>query len=98
MNLLYAVYRWESNLAISYSPVKIIMYSFIRRTAIACKIKEISSSALGLSVMTPRECRVDCLFPGHVIRYCVRTIPPSRSRLFNNLLLGLTLRYLNAVT
>ncbi len=47
---------------------KIIMYSFIWRAAIVYKIKEISSSALGISMMTPRECRVDRLFPGHVIR------------------------------
>jgi hypothetical protein len=44
------------------------MYSFIQRTAIAYEIREISSSALGLSVMTPRDCRIDRLFPGPVIR------------------------------
>jgi hypothetical protein len=47
---------------------KIILYSFIWRTAIVWKIREISSNALGLSVMTPRKCRVDRPFPGHVIR------------------------------
>jgi hypothetical protein len=38
---------------------KIIMYSFIWGTALVYKIKEISSSALGLSMMTPRKCRID---------------------------------------
>jgi hypothetical protein len=47
---------------------KIIMYSFIRRTVIVYKIKEISSSALGLSVMTPFKCRVGRLFPEHMTR------------------------------
>ncbi len=81
---------------------KIIMYSFIWRTAVVLKIKEISSSVPGLSVMIPHECYVDRLFPGHVIRQCVRTSPPpcspGSSCLFNPLLLGLTLKYLYAVT
>jgi hypothetical protein len=43
---------------------QIIMYSlFIGRTATVWKIRNISSSAPGLSVMTLRECRVDCPFP-----------------------------------
>ncbi len=62
------LYRWESNLAIRLPQSKIIMYSFIWRTAIVYKIKEISSSVLGLSAMTPRECRVDRPFPDHVTR------------------------------
>jgi hypothetical protein len=44
------------------------MYSFIWHTAIVQKIREISSSVPVLSVMTPRECHVDRLFPDHVIR------------------------------
>jgi hypothetical protein len=44
---------------------------------LACEKKEISSSVPGLSVMTPRECRVDCPFPSHVTRCWVRTAPPT---------------------
>jgi hypothetical protein len=43
------------------------MHSFIWHAAIVYKIKEISSSVLGLSVMTPCECHIDRLLPGHVI-------------------------------
>ncbi len=59
-----------------------------------------SSSAPGLSVMTPGECLVDCPFPSHVTRCWVRTVPPrsmGMDRLFNSHFLGLTLRYRNAV-
>ncbi len=47
---------------------KILMYSVSWHTAIVYKIREISSSAPGLSVMTPCECRVDRPFPDQVIR------------------------------
>jgi hypothetical protein len=47
---------------------KIIMYSFIWCTATVYKIKEISSSAPGLSAMTPCKCHADRLFPDHVTR------------------------------
>jgi hypothetical protein len=50
------------------SQSKIIMYSFIWRTAMVYKIKEISSSAPGLSMMTPHECHIDRPFAGHMIR------------------------------
>jgi hypothetical protein len=43
---------------------------------LACEKKGISSSALGLSKMTLRECGVDHLFPDHVTRCWVRTGPP----------------------
>jgi hypothetical protein len=52
------------------------MYSFIWCNAIVYKMKSISSSALGLSVETSRECHIDHQILGHVIRYCVRTRPP----------------------
>ncbi len=44
---------------------KIIVYGIIG-VLISCE--KIYSSALGPSVMTLRECRVDCPFPDHVIR------------------------------
>ncbi len=47
---------------------KIIVYSFIWRTAMVWKIREISSSVPNLSVMTARKCRVDRPFPDHMIR------------------------------
>jgi hypothetical protein len=56
------LYRRESNLAISSSPVTKIMYKFIG-VVLLKKIKEISSSAPGLSVMTFRKCRVDRPLP-----------------------------------
>jgi hypothetical protein len=44
-------------------------------TLLACKKKEISSSVLGLSVMTLRECYFDRPFPSHVTKCGVRTAP-----------------------
>jgi hypothetical protein len=47
------------------------------RVLLACEKKEgISSSTLCLIMMTPRECRVDHLFPNHVTKCWVRTSPP----------------------
>jgi hypothetical protein len=46
---------------------------------LACeKIKEISSSVPGQNVMTLCECRVDRLFPDHILRCWVRTSPPPQ--------------------
>ncbi len=57
------LYRRESNLAISSSPVtKRQCVYLVRRTAIVWYMK-ISSSAPGLSLMTHREYRVDRPFP-----------------------------------
>ncbi len=56
-------HRWESNLAISSSPVPKIMYSYYWAYCYRMKRKEIFSSAPGLSVMTLRECGVDRPFP-----------------------------------
>ncbi len=44
---------------------------------LASEKKDISSSALGLSVRTLRECYVDRPFPSQVIRYWVRPPPPQ---------------------
>ncbi len=62
------MYRRELNLAISSAQSKITMYSFYLVYCYRVKHEKISSSSLGLSVMTLRECRVDLLFPDHVIR------------------------------
>jgi hypothetical protein len=56
---------------------QIIMYSlFIRHTATVWKIKQFSSSAPGLSMMTLRECNVDCPFPVTWLGNVWEPVPP----------------------
>ncbi len=62
------LYRRESNLAILSSTVKNNNVQFLLGELLLCETLKISSSVLGLSVMTIRECRVDHPFPSHVIR------------------------------
>jgi hypothetical protein len=95
------LYRRESILAIVIFPSQKIMCNVWTYCYRVKKLKNISSSAPGLSVMTLRECCVDRLFPDHVIKSWVRTRPPhsvGMSRLFKTRFLGLTLRHRNAVT
>ncbi len=65
--------------------------------------KKISSSVSGLSVMTPRECRVDRPFPVTWLGNLWEPFPPpprstGLSRLFNPRFPGLKIRYRLAVT
>ncbi len=58
------LYRRESNLALSSSPVtKKQCICLVRRTAIWMEHEKISSSVPGLGLMTHREYWVDCPFP-----------------------------------
>ncbi len=62
------VYRRESNLAISSSPVKNNYVQFYLAYCYRVKHKKISSSGPGLSVTTLRECCVDRPLSDHMIR------------------------------
>jgi hypothetical protein len=65
---LQCLYCQESIPAIVVFPSQKQKCIFYRHTAIVRKNLKISSSALGLRVMTLRECRVDHPFPDYVIR------------------------------
>jgi hypothetical protein len=65
----WRLFCWESNLAISFSSVKNNNVQFLLGVLLLCEtLKKFSSSAPGLSMMTLRECHVDCPFPDHGIR------------------------------
>jgi hypothetical protein len=81
---------------------QIIMYSLLLGILLTCeKIKKICSSAPGQSVMTLRECRVDCPFPVAWLGKVWEPVPPHStglSRLFNPHFPNLKLSYHYAVT
>ncbi len=91
------MYRQESNLAISSSPVTKTMYSYIWAYCCCVKRKEIFSSAPVLSVMTHRECCVDRPFPFMWLGNVWEPAPPpcstGQSQLFNPCFPGLNLRH-----
>ncbi len=95
------LYRRESNLAISSSPVTKIMYRFYWHTTELIKRKEISSGAPGLSVMTLRECRVDRPFLVTWLGNVWESTPPPPAGpvkgLFNPRFPSLNLRYRDTV-
>ncbi len=53
-------------------------YCIVIGVLLVCEKEKNSSSAPGLSVMTPREGRVDRPFPSHMTRCWVRTSPPPQ--------------------
>jgi hypothetical protein len=61
----HACITWNRTWLYRLPQSKIIMYSLIWCTATVYKIKEISSSALELTTMTPCKCHADRLVPDH---------------------------------